>query len=649
MTNEPYGAIYAAVERHRAALLRMERAAASEMVRAYGPAWRRMRARISKLVREYQAVSTPLGVAGATATSALAANTPVSPAWVHEYNRLNDLMAQVEGELRKLHGAAYRSTVRSERAAIEASTRDMRELISIVGDPGISAQFNRVPVAALRDMVGTLRNGTPLRGLLDALGVEASGKIREELLTGLAMGEGPRAVARRIRGALGGDLARALRISRTEALRAYRTATNEQYKANDQIINGWRWLSAKGPRTCAACLALDGTWHPSSEVQTDHPSGRCSSIVSLRNRDDPSQPAPWQTGSQWLAEQSPEVQQQVLGKSGAAAYQAGAVTLEDFRGDGYSPVWGHTPRVRSLAQVVGPEEAARWADVAAGRDESGQAGEGSSLLGIEYLPDESVMARIRARRLSEAGDIFHDATGQRLTQEQIRKRVGDYVSGTRALEQPLCIRSTPVDAVKILESGRFKSQFEIGTSGGTLSDNMRRKAEHIGLGAPLDLPAERRPIYGYLDTSEIGHPQRVHGYGSVKWVLKNEVRDTRTTVTWGDSLGQFYEPRGVGAPTRGFSSEPAAWNTTFLEACAGKEDPGDWGIPYIEAQIQGQVALEAIDHVEWTVDTWYGWMPDDSSSGPDAVVARALQGYGLPGRELYERLISAGIRVIVRR
>lgn len=467
-------------------------------------------------------------------------------------------------------------------------------------------------------------------------------------MAGLALGEGPRAVARRIRAALGGDLSRAMRIARTETLRSYRTATNEHYKANDHIINGWRWLAAKSGRTCAACLALDGTWHPASEVQQDHPNGRCSSVPSLRGRDDPSEPAPWQTGSQWLAEQSPEVQAQVLGKAGQKAYAAGAVKLEDLRGDAYSSVWGHTPRVRPLAQVVGSEEAAQWAQ-AAERHATEQAGEASSLPGYEYLPDGGIVARIRARRLSEAEEIFWEASGRRPTQEQIRERVRDYVAQTRALEQALCIRSTPVDAVKILESGRFKSQFETGTSGGTLSNDVRRRAERVGLGAPLDLPADRRPIYGYLDTSEIGHPDRAYGYGSVKWVLKNEVRDTRTTVTWGDSLGQFYESRAVGAPIRHFPSEPASWNTTFLDACAENADPGDWGIPYVEAQIQGQVALEAIDHVEWTVDTWYGWMPDDPTSGPAGAVAQMLQGWGIPGKDLYDRLISAGIRVVVRR
>ena len=359
MTDSPYGAIYQAVERHRAELLRMERAAASEMVRAYGKVWARMQKRITKLARDAQAAAK--------------VGSPIDPSWVTEYQRVNDLMAQIEGELRRLHAITYQSTIRTQSRAIEASQRHFRDVLAIAGDaygaPDILSSWNRVPLDALRDMVGTMRRGSPLRTLLDGLGVVSSQQIRDELLAGLAAGEGPRAVARRIRGALGGDLSRALRISRTETMRAYRTATNEQYRSNDHIIDGWRWLASHSGRTCAACLALDGTWHPSTEVQQDHPNGRCTSVPALRGRDDPSAPAPWETGSEWLAKQSPEMQERILGKGSANAYRAGAITLDDLRGTATSPLWGRAPRVKGLAEVVGPEEAKRWVDLAMGKGE----------------------------------------------------------------------------------------------------------------------------------------------------------------------------------------------------------------------------------------------------------------------------------------
>ena len=344
---DPVGDIYAAVERQRAALIRMERGAASEMVRAYGRIWRRIDEQVRRLVRRYEKekITDP------------DAQLPLA--------RLNELQSQVEAELRRFHDAATKSVLRTEQKAVEAAQRDFRELIALEADAGVVAAWNRLPVSAVESMVGFTASGSPLRALFDAYGPEASERIRQELITGLALGQGPRAVARRIRGVMGGDLARALRISRTETLRSYREATHLNYQANSHIIDGWRWVSAKGPRTCAACLALDGTWHPLSERQQDHPNGRCAQIPAIKGRDGADSDPSWETGSQWLAKQTPEVQQQVLGKAGQKAYAAGAVKLEDYAGTSYSPAWGQTVKAKSLTQVLGKDEAQKWLSAAA--------------------------------------------------------------------------------------------------------------------------------------------------------------------------------------------------------------------------------------------------------------------------------------------
>ena len=255
------GLIHAAVERHRRELLRLERAGASEMVRAYGAIWQRLRAEIMELSRQYNA--------------ALAANQAITPAWVFEFGRLDTLQRQTEAELRRFIESADRSVVSQERAAVDAAQAHFGELMGRVSRPGLSVAWARLPVGATEDLVGYLRNGSPLRTLLDELGPQASQAVREGLLTGLALGQGPRETARRVRAAFGGSLDRALKISRTETMRAYRGATLRTYRENSDIVTGWRWLAAKSPRTCPMCLAIDGTWHPLTEGLNDHPNGRC--------------------------------------------------------------------------------------------------------------------------------------------------------------------------------------------------------------------------------------------------------------------------------------------------------------------------------------------------------------------------------------
>lgn len=83
--------------------------------------------------------------------------------------------------------------------------------------------------------------------------------------------------------------------------------------------------------------------------------------------------------------------------------------------------------------------------------------------------------------------------------------------------------------------GRFKTQFETGTSNGLFSPEGRKKVEKDLFGAPYDLPDNQRPIYGLLDGSH-GQTDRGRWYGSVKVRLKKDRIKDRTTISIGDSL-----------------------------------------------------------------------------------------------------------------
>ena len=91
----------------------------------------------------------------------------------------------------------------------------------------------------------------------------------------------------------------------------------------------------------------------------------------------------------------------------------------------------------------------------------------------------------------------------------------------------------------------------------------RAQYELEGLGVPLDLPVERRPVYGHIDTRLEGDDVRAlpgADYGPIHIVLKNTLKD-RTTFTIGDSLiGETvalpaYEPVTVGTVARSLDDE----------------------------------------------------------------------------------------------
>ncbi|HEX5083570.1 MAG TPA: minor capsid protein, partial [Blastocatellia bacterium] len=98
----------------------------------------------------------------------------------------------------------------------------------------------------------------------------------------MALGRNPRAIARQIREGLGGNMVRALTIARTETLRVYRQASLQNYQANSDIVAGYYWRSSRSRRSCGACIALDGTFHPLDRPMRAHVRCRCTMIPGVK-------------------------------------------------------------------------------------------------------------------------------------------------------------------------------------------------------------------------------------------------------------------------------------------------------------------------------------------------------------------------------
>lgn len=113
------------------------------------------------------------------------------------------------------------------------------------------------------------------------LSTDAQNAMRTELIRGVRVGANPAESARRmvgrVEGAFNGGLTRAMTIARTEVLDAYREAARAAQHAHSDVVGGWVWLAALQPDTCAACWAMHGTEHPTSEPgPLGHPNCRCS-------------------------------------------------------------------------------------------------------------------------------------------------------------------------------------------------------------------------------------------------------------------------------------------------------------------------------------------------------------------------------------
>lgn len=338
-----------ASQRFRSQLLRKDAAAANAMVQAYGGAWQRIRERLDGLTTQID--------------EARKSGQPVSMSWLFQQRRLQSLQEQTEAELRQFSGFAETAVRNQQREAVHAAERNALELVqeALVEAPAtltlrLATSWSHLPSAAVEDLVGFASDGSPLKDLFDSFGPEGSQAVRRALINGVATGQGPRQIARQVRDDLGIQLTRALTISRTETLRSYREASRRSYQANDDVVEGWTWLAGLSGRTCASCLAMNGTVHPLSEGLDSHPNCRCAMVPRTKSWDEllgedsgvPDTRPEIASGEAWFERQPAAVQEEVLGKAGAEAYRKGAVTLPDFVGVKESRRWGRTRYARSL-------------------------------------------------------------------------------------------------------------------------------------------------------------------------------------------------------------------------------------------------------------------------------------------------------------
>lgn len=190
---------------------------------------------------------------------------------------------------------------------------------------------------------------------------------------------------------------------------------------------------------------------------------------------------------------------------------------------------------------------------------------------------------------------------------------------------------------KVLESGRFKTQFEVKTSLGSYDPESRSKAEAALFGTPTDIDPAKRPVYGYMGRPDFAsartNPERsVETYGDVVVRLKPSVR-SRATVTASDSLSFHDMLQGVpaSAPTAdAFPIPGGRFGPVYERFLRNETDPaklldalnGRFG--YLEAQYHGGLGLDDIAELAFL-------------GPPSSRVREALEARGIPWRVVRDR------------
>lgn len=195
-------------------------------------------------------------------------------------------------------------------------------------------------------MAGFLGNGSPLNTLLKNDYPEALTGLSNALVNGMGRGLGAAEVARQMADGMGMGLERAMLIARTEMNRAYRMASVQQYRES-RVVSGFRRLVKKAT-ACMACLMLDGERLELASDLDDHPRGKCVAIPIIIG----GPIAQWQTGPEWFNTLTAEEQRGKMGPEKYELWKAGIIEPRDLAGVHHSPVWGDSPRVKTVKELT---------------------------------------------------------------------------------------------------------------------------------------------------------------------------------------------------------------------------------------------------------------------------------------------------------
>ena len=211
-----------------------------------------------------------------------------------------------------------------------------------------AVEWNKLQTEAMEAFAGFAGDGSPLKKVFRKIGPETAKEMESVLFKGIGLGKNPMQTGRELRQAASISSIKAQTIARTETIRAYRETQHLSLNENEDVLEGWVWTASKSERSCASCLAMDGTFHKLEERMNSHPNCRCVAVpltkgieqVTGRKGLGETRVELGETGTEWFKKQNTEAQDFILGPKGGRAYRKGDVKLENFVAKVRDKEWG---------------------------------------------------------------------------------------------------------------------------------------------------------------------------------------------------------------------------------------------------------------------------------------------------------------------
>lgn len=277
--------------------------------------------------------------------------------------RLATVLEQVHGRLENLTDQAGARLIADMSHIVIDAVNSHYDTLAAQLPGGREAQLlNRLDPTALDSMVA--RATTTIHKRMWHLAPDMITAMKAELTRGVAVGDNPRTVARRIMArteqAFNGGLTRAATIARTEMLDVHRYAQWRSAQANSHLLTGRVWVATLDTRTCGSCLAMHGTeWPVDTEGPADHQNGRCVFIDRVKTWEQLGFHGIPDTATdnfgdrdQWWNNLDKTTQNKTLGYEKAEMIRTGRISWDDLIQQRNEPAWRTSYGERPLASII---------------------------------------------------------------------------------------------------------------------------------------------------------------------------------------------------------------------------------------------------------------------------------------------------------
>lgn len=253
-----------------------------------------------------------------------------------EYQRL---LIRTEFEMQQFGNLTARQAANLQAGASQSGIDAARGLSTSIGGRIVAGAWVAPDPAALAQLINFV-DDPAMRAIFENFGRDASQTLADTILTGVAQGKGPRTISRMMRQFIDGvPLSWADNTTRTVQIYSYRYANHAAYKANDRVISGWRWSSARDVRTCISCWSQHGKVFRLDQTLNDHHRGRCAPVpIIIGSR------VTWSTGEEIFRGLNASQQREIMGPSLYEAYQRGDAQFENFSTPYQDSIYGEMLR-----------------------------------------------------------------------------------------------------------------------------------------------------------------------------------------------------------------------------------------------------------------------------------------------------------------